>query len=82
MADGSDNGRERRTQPQPRNKGQGPDGMPVQMQPGMAYFMVPESLFAEVIKVLRKMPYEDVDFVMGGLKGCQPIKSNPEGEEQ
>lgn len=71
------NGRQTAPAAKPEAEQQGP-----QMQPGMAYFMVPQPLFAETIKVLRKMPFEEVEGVMNGLSQCQPIKANPEAEEK
>jgi len=51
------------------------------MQPGMAYFLVPQPVFTETIKILRRMPFEEVEQIMAGLSQCQPVKNQPPAPE-
>jgi len=68
------NGNGRQTEP---NKAE-PEAPPAPtMIPGVAYFLVPQSVFTETIKILRKMPFENVEQVMAALSQCQPVKPNP-----
>ncbi len=50
------------------------------MMPGVAYFLVPQPVFTETIKILRRMPFENVEQIMAALSQCQPVKPNPAAE--
>lgn len=47
------------------------------MKPGVTYVLMPSPLLAELVKILRDMPYEKVERIMRGLGECQPVQSNP-----
>ncbi len=48
----------------------------VQMKEGITYMMVPAPLMIELVKILSKMPFEDVEGVIVGLRKCPPVRSN------
>ncbi len=47
------------------------------MKEGVTYHLMPSPLLAELVKILRDMPYEKVERVMRGLGECQPVHSTP-----
>lgn len=50
---------------------------PPTLKQGVTYMLVPSPLVAELVKILRDMPYEKVERVMRGLGECQPVHSTP-----
>ena len=47
----------------------------VPMKEGVTYMMVPAPLMVELVKILGKLPFEDVEGVMGGLRQCAPVRT-------
>ncbi len=54
-----------------------PVGAGPTMKEGVTYLLMPSPLMAELVKILRDMPYEKVERVMQGLRECQPVHSTP-----
>ena len=53
-----------------------PAGTPM-LKDGVTYMLMPSPLMAELVKILRDMPYEKVERVMRGLGECQPVHRTP-----
>ncbi len=68
--DGNGAMREAAAQAQPVNAGP-------TLKQGVTYLLMPSPLMAELVKILRDMPYEKVERVMRGLGECQPVHSTP-----
>ena len=47
------------------------------IQQGETYILMPTRVLSDVVKILRKLPFEEVDLVMGDLKKVQPVKGKP-----
>jgi hypothetical protein len=47
------------------------------LKDGVTYMLMPSPLMAELVKILRDMPYEKVERVMRGLGECQPVHRTP-----
>ncbi len=54
-----------------------PVGAGPTLKAGVTYMLMPSPLMAELVKILRDMPYEKVERVMAGLRECQPVHSTP-----
>ncbi len=44
---------------------------------GGTYILMPTRTLTDVVKILRKLPYEDVELVMSDLKRVTPVKGKP-----
>ena len=47
------------------------------LKDGVTDMLMPSPLMAELVKILRDMPYEKVERVMRGLGECQPVHRTP-----
>ena len=56
-----------------------PEGSQVPMNPGETYVLMPARTLSEVAKILRTLPYEDVELIMIELKKVQPVQARPPG---
>ncbi len=48
-----------------------------EIKQGETYILMPTRVLSDVVKILRKLPFEEVDLVMGDLKKVQPVKGKP-----
>ena len=44
---------------------------------GEQYILMPTRVLTEVVKILRRLRYEDVELVMSDLKKVQPVQGKP-----
>ena len=54
-----------------------PAGPQTIMNPGETYVLMPARVLSEVAKILRTLPYEDVELVMIELKRVQAVQAKP-----
>ena len=56
-----------------------PVGPQMQMNPNETYVLMPARVLSDVAKILRTLPYEDVELVMIELKKVQAVQAKPAG---
>jgi hypothetical protein len=54
-------------------------GPKIEMHPNETYVLMPARTLSDVAKILRALPYEDVELVMIELKKVQPVHAKPPG---
>ncbi len=48
-----------------------------EIRSGETYILMSTRTLAEIVKILRTLPFEDVELVMRDLKKVQPVKGKP-----
>lgn len=56
-----------------------PVGPQASMVAGETYILMPTRVLTDVVKILRRLPFEDVELAISDLKKVQPVQAKPPG---